>query len=40
MRARYSSASKCSMTTTVPPSAITLIVNRRGAAWYSGAGDR
>ncbi len=37
---RYSSASKCSITTQVPPSRITVMQKRSGAAWYSGAGDR
>ena len=32
------SASKCSITTTVPPRRITAMQKRSGAAWYSGAG--
>ena len=39
-RRRNSAASKCSITTTVPPRRITAIAKRSGAAWYSGPGDR
>src|SRR5690606_23978541 len=38
--ARYSSASKFGMTTSVPPSDWVATQKRNGAAWYSGAGDR
>ena len=37
---RYSSGSKRSMTTTVPPERIVRPVAPCGAEWYSGAGDR
>ncbi len=39
-RVRNSTGSKCSATTAVPPTRCTAMVNQRGAAWYSGAGDR
>src|SRR5207245_4238856 len=37
---RYSSGSKCSMITDVPPMRITPMSTRSGAEWYTGAGDR
>ena len=38
--ARNSSASKRSITTAVAPMIWAAIVNRKGAPWYMGAGDR
>ena len=40
MSARHCSASKRSITTTVPPRRCTVVDQPAGAAWYSGAGLR
>ncbi len=40
MRRRNSTGSKCSITTTVPPTRWTAMVKRSGAEWYRGAGER